>query len=150
MKTTQKETKTMKQKNTNKKTETEKGKNEKVRDWLLRECPERKPYILGFSKTVTFQDIADRMEGGEYFEKICKMCDDGELGELCYKRMEELFTKPLDYWKELNLVNVNQDLILWGIKDGMTESAAKSFVKQAAKRCLVRLRKYVDFFWNVV
>ena len=46
------------------------GKNEKVRDWLLREHPDEETMIGDFSKTVTFQEVADRMRAGEEFYDI--------------------------------------------------------------------------------
>ena len=81
------------------------GKNEKARDWLLREFPSERPFLIHFSKTITFQEIADRMEAGEDFYSICGIYDTGDR-QFCQDRMAELFGKPWDYWQELHFTNV--------------------------------------------
>ena len=97
-------------------------KKEKVRDWLLREHPEEETMIGDFSKTVTFQEVADRMrfacreairlpEGAERLsreavargragEEFYEICDCGESvqREYCFGRMAELFGTNYEYW----------------------------------------------------
>ncbi len=73
------------------------GKNEKVRVWLLREHPDEKPLIGDFSKTVTFQQVADRMRAGEDFYEICD-CGESVQREYCFGRMAELFGTNYEYW----------------------------------------------------
>ena len=51
--------------------EIEAGKDEKVREWILSNHPEEKEMIGDFSPTITFREVAERMEKGENFYEIC-------------------------------------------------------------------------------
>ncbi len=84
-------------KNAKSKTARADGKNEKVRDWLLREHPEEETLIGDFSKTVTFQEVADRMRAGEEFYEICD-CGESVQREYCFGRMAKLFGTNYEYW----------------------------------------------------
>ena len=86
----------MKRKN-GKTAEKAKGAKEPVRDWLLREHPDEKTMIGDFSKTVTFQEVADRMRAGEEFYEICD-CGESVQREYCFGRMAELFGTNYEYW----------------------------------------------------
>ena len=44
--------------------------DEVVRDWMLREHPEERKFMDDFSETVTFRELAERMEAGEDFYDI--------------------------------------------------------------------------------
>ena len=67
------------------------------RDWLLREHPEEETLIGDFSKTVTFQEVADRMRAGEEFYEICD-CGESVQREYCFGRMAKLFGTNYEYW----------------------------------------------------
>ena len=76
------------------------GLNEIVRDWMLREHPEEREMLGDFSETVTFKELAKRMEAGEDFYAILKSTE-SQQREYCFTRLYELTGKEYDYWMEL-------------------------------------------------
>ena len=76
------------------------GLNEVVRDWMLREHPEERKFMDGFSETVTFKELAERMESGEDFYAILESTE-SQQREYCFTRLYELTDKDYDYWMEL-------------------------------------------------
>lgn len=76
------------------------GLNEVVRDWMLREHPGEREMLGDFSETVTFKELAKRMEAGEDFYAILKGTE-SQQREYCFTRLYELTGKEYDYWMEL-------------------------------------------------
>lgn len=76
------------------------GLNEVVRDWMLREHPGEREMLGDFSETVTFKELAKRMEAGEDFYAILKSTE-SQQREYCFTRLYELTGKEYDYWMEL-------------------------------------------------
>ncbi len=76
------------------------GLNEVVRDWMLREHPAEKEMLGDFSETVTFKELAKRMEAGEDFYAILNSAE-SQQREYCFTRLYELTGKEYDYWMEL-------------------------------------------------
>jgi hypothetical protein len=76
------------------------GLNEIVRDWMLREHPGEREMLGDFSETVTFKELAKRMEAGEDFYAILKSTE-SQQREYCFTRLYELTGKEYDYWMEL-------------------------------------------------
>ena len=76
------------------------GLNEIVRDWMLREHPAEREMLGDFSETVSFKELAKRMEAGEDFYAILD-CTESQQSEYCFTRLYELTGKDYDYWHEL-------------------------------------------------
>ena len=76
------------------------GFNEIVRDWMLREHPAEREMLGDFSETVTFKELAKRMEAGEDVYAILD-CTESQQREYCFTRLYELTGKDYDYWHEL-------------------------------------------------
>ena len=76
------------------------GLNEIVRDWMLREHPAEREMLGDFSETVTFKELAKRMEAGEDFYAILDSTE-SQQREYCFTRLYELTGKDYDYWHEL-------------------------------------------------
>ena len=76
------------------------GLNEIVRDWMLREHPGEREMLGDFSETVTFKELAKRMEACEDFYAILKSTE-SQQREYCFTRLYELTGKEYDYWMEL-------------------------------------------------
>jgi len=76
------------------------GLDEVVRDWMLREHPGERDMLDGFSETVTFRELVERMEGGEDFYEILS-CGESQQREYCFTRLYELTDREYDYWLEL-------------------------------------------------
>jgi hypothetical protein len=77
--------------------EIEAGKDEKVREWILSNHPEEKEMIGDFSPTITFREVAERMEKGENFYEICD-CSESVQREYCFARLDELYDTNYEYW----------------------------------------------------
>jgi hypothetical protein len=77
--------------------EIEAGKDEKVREWILSNHPEEKEMIGDFSPTITFREVAERMEKGENFYEICD-CSESVQREYCFSRLATLFGTNYEYW----------------------------------------------------
>ena len=82
------------------------GLNEVVRDWMLREHPAEREMMDGFSETVTFKELAERMEAGEDFYEILDSTE-SQQREYCFTRLYELTGKDYEYWMELWLHGSN-------------------------------------------
>ena len=76
------------------------GLNEVVRDWMLREHLGEREMLGDFSETVTFKELAKRMEAGEDFYAILKSTE-SQQREYYFTRLYELTGKEYDYWMEL-------------------------------------------------
>lgn len=76
------------------------GLNEVVRDWMLREHPGEREMLGDFSETVSFKELAKRMESGEDFYAILD-CTESQQREYCFTRLYELTGKDYDYWHDL-------------------------------------------------
>ena len=76
------------------------GLDEVVRDWMLREHPAEREILGDFSETVTFKELAERMEAGEDFYEVLS-CTESQQREYCFTRLYELTGKEYDYWMEL-------------------------------------------------
>ena len=108
------------------------GKKEKVRDWLLREHPDEETMIGDFSKTVTFQEVADRMRAGEEFYDICD-CGESVQRELVFAEMARIYAETdYDYW---------YDLWLNGGRDGALEKNLIKAIQSNPRFTLVRRTK---------
>lgn len=77
--------------------EIEAGKDETVREWILSNHPQEKEMIGDFSPTVTFRELAERMEKGENFYEICD-CTESVQREYCFSRLAMLFGTNYEYW----------------------------------------------------
>ena len=77
--------------------ELEAGKDENVREWILSNFPEEAAMIGDFSTTITFREVAERMEKGENFYNICD-CSESVQREYCFSRLAELFGTNYEYW----------------------------------------------------
>ena len=73
------------------------GLNEVVRDWMLREHPGEREMLGDFSETVTFKELAKRMESGEDFYEVMN-CSESAQREICFARLAELTGKDYDHW----------------------------------------------------
>ena len=80
------------------------GLNEVVRDWMLREHPEERKFMDGFSETVTFVELARRMRDGENFYEVLD-CGESEERQRCFERLAELTDTDYDLWYNLWLVS---------------------------------------------
>ena len=77
--------------------ELEAGKDEKVREWILSNFPEEAEMIGDFSPTITFREVAERMQKGEDFYRICD-CSESVQREYCFSRLATLFRTNYEYW----------------------------------------------------
>ncbi len=73
------------------------GIDEIVREWLLAAHPEERRWMEDFSETVTFRELAERMEEGENFYEILD-CMESQQREYCFGRLAELTGKDYDHW----------------------------------------------------
>ena len=73
------------------------GLNEVVRDWMLREHPEERKFMDDFSETVTFRELAERMEAGENFYDILDSTE-SQQREYVFARLADITDKDYDHW----------------------------------------------------
>lgn len=73
------------------------GLNEVVRDWMLREHPEERKFMDDFSETVTFRELAERMEAGEDFYDILDSTE-SQQREYVFARLADITDKDYDHW----------------------------------------------------
>lgn len=77
--------------------ESRSGVNEVVRDWMLREHPEERKFMEDFSETVTFRELAERMEAGEDFYDILGSTESAQR-EICFRQLVELTGKENNHF----------------------------------------------------
>ncbi len=77
-----------------------KGLAETVREWMLREHPEEGTMMVGFNETVTFAELAERMERREGFFDITGATEFVHR-EMIVTRLAELTGKEYGYWYRL-------------------------------------------------
>ena len=73
------------------------GLDEVVRDWMLREHPEERKFMEDFSETVTFRELAERMEAGEDFYDILGSTE-SQQREYVFARLADITDKDYDHW----------------------------------------------------
>ena len=73
------------------------GLDEVVRDWMLREHPEERKFMDDFSETVTFRELAERMEAGEDFYDILDSTE-SQQREYVFARLADITDKDYDHW----------------------------------------------------
>ena len=73
------------------------GLNEVVRDWMLREHPAEREMLGDFSETVTFKELAKRMEAGEDFYAILDSTE-SQQREYVFARLADITDKDYDHW----------------------------------------------------
>ena len=71
--------------------------DEVVRDWMLREHPEERKFMDDFSETVTFRELAERMEAGEDFYDILDSTE-SQQREYVFARLADITDKDYDHW----------------------------------------------------
>ena len=99
------------------------GMNEVVRDWMLREHADARKFMEDFSETVTFAELAKRMEAGEDFYEILD-CSESQQREYCFAHLVDLTGKKYDHWYYLWLSN--------GDKEKYNEFMAKAKARREA------------------
>lgn len=105
------------------------GLNEVVRDWMLREHPEERRFMDGFSETVTFLELARRMRDGENFYEVLD-CGESDERERCFERLAELTDTDYDLWYKL-----------WLAAAPHVNEKARNAAEKVRKRLAARVNK---------